>query len=120
MPAKSETVDSQHSDEERVFLLTAFKNWSKPEEFSDEQVAKAKTIFQRVFKDASKLMGGEFADALVMQPVNDLSFFYAMVVGDQSEITWKRVCVNATNYQILNSHLTKFEHFISIVGIYCH
>jgi hypothetical protein len=123
MPAKCETVVvvPQLSDEENSFLLTAFKHWSKPANFTDDQVTRTKTIFQRIFNDDSVLKGGEFADSLVLQPVNDPTLFYAMVIGDDDggQLTWKKAYVNATNFQLLNSHLTPFETFLTIVGSYC-
>lgn len=122
MPAKCETVvvsDPQLSDEDSSFLITAFKNWSKPADFTDEQVVQAKSIFKRVFNDDSELEGGEFADSLVLQPVNDPTLFYAMVVGGDGLLTWKKAFVNATSFQIINSHLTLFEDFLFMAGHYC-
>ena len=107
------------SEEEISLLLAAFKYWSKPDEFTDEQVSQAKSIFQRVFSDDSLLKGGEFSDSLVLQPLNDPTLFYAMVVGEDRLLTWKKAYVNATNFQILNSRLTSFDTFLSIVGNYC-
>ena len=127
MPVRCETTtttttvvvpaDPQLSDEENSFLLTAFKHWSKPDDFTDDQVSRAKTIFQRIFNDdISVLKGGEFADSLVLQPVNDPTLFYAMVIGADSRLTWKKAYVNATNcFQLLNSHLIPFDTFLSMV-----
>ena len=121
MPAKCEIIVANPplSDDDNAFLLIAFKNWSKPADFTDEQVVQAKSIFQRIFGDNSTLKGWKFADSLVLQPVNDPTLFYAMVIGSDGLLTWKRAYVNATDFQILNSHLTEFDEFLFMVGMYC-
>jgi hypothetical protein len=119
MPADCKTIDDVNlSADENSFLLDAFKNWSKPSNFSDEQVAKVKTIFQHIYKTDSPLNGRQFEDALVMQPSDDNTRFYAMEVSEDC-LTWREAYVSAKGFQILNSSTTTFDMFLLMVGDFC-
>jgi hypothetical protein len=111
----SKTIEGvQITNTEKPLLLTAFAHWNNAECFSDEQVADVKTIFQRVFDDTTKLTGKLFGDALVMQPVNDKSLHYAMVV-DGEVLVWKKAITTSISFQVLDPSLP-FEDFLMMAG----
>ena len=105
----------QLAPDETALLLTAYENWFDEDKFSCEQVADVKTIFQRVFSDASPLLGSVFSDALVMQPDNSDTLYYAMVVHGDNELAFKKACIKTTCFQVL-SKAVPFDIFLMMVG----
>lgn len=104
------------STDEHTLLVRAFKEWSNHDSFTDADVDTVKAVFRRIFSHDTAMVGCTYGDALVMQPKNDMTLHYAMMVTG-SNLQWKKAHVTCTNYQVLSDSLP-FDDFLMITGCY--
>ena len=116
---------SSISTDEHTLLVRAFREWKNHDSFTDSDVEAVKAIFQRVFPDnTGAMMGSTYRDALVMQPKNDKTVYYAMLIvlkdndNGTAELQWKKAVVTCTCFEVLNPTCLPFNDFLMIAGHY--
>ena len=75
-------------------LSEAMVRWTDLDGFSDEQVARVKAIFARVFGLASsvQLVGSTFPDAIMLQEAGNNGVFYGLIKSDDEWEAFKLDC----------------------------
>ncbi len=68
---------------EEELLSGALVRWTDLDGFSDEQVARVKAVFRRVFQmpSSTALVGSAFPDGIMLQEAGNNRVFYALLSG---------------------------------------